>query len=634
MAELSAPLLILIATAVIGGGTALGFAISGRHPLLGPLRSFAIAAVLATAVFQLLPESVSEVGAGALAAFAAALAVPSVIGGIARRVSPRTAEGHTVWAIELGYIALLAHQLAEGLVLGTFANDAHAGHSHAALVGAIMAHTLPLTIVVVGSFVGRGSRRSALGRGLGLLLATVAGLMGSGWISDAIIGAFEPWVAAALAGFVCHVVVHEEHGSSRGGMGLRTVDLAAVAAGIALPWMLGDGGHAHDEGLRDRMLESLLELSLETAPMLVLGLAIGAGLQLLGARIPDAWLRGGSTARQAFRGMAIGAPLPICACGVLPVAKGLEHRGAGPALVVAFLLATPELGPETFTLTVRFLGWPFAIARIAAALIVAFVAGVVLARSVARARAERGEVAPDDEEGAPLPDAGDGPWWRRFVAHFDELLHHVAPWTVVGLVAAAYLEAALPAGSLAPLAKGGMDVFIVSLVAMPSYVCAASATPLAAVLIAKGLSPGAVLVGLLLGPATNVATFGTLKSTYGARATLSFVVVVILVTWGLAFGANAIGLPADVTAASLADHEHGVISWISGGLLTIAIAGQIWRIGVVRWLETLEPEAHDHAHHHHGGHGHGHDHDHDHDHDRNHDHDHDHRPHDDEPHHE
>ena len=81
------------------------------------------------------------------------------------------------------------------------------------------------------------------------------------------------------------------------------------------------------------------------------------------------------------------------------------------------------------------------------------------------------------------------------------------------------MQATLTQDALVSMAGSGADIFVVTLLAVPSYVCASSATPLAAVLLAKGISPGAVLCGLLLGPATNLATLAWLRRAYGPRAT-------------------------------------------------------------------------------------------------------------------
>ena len=187
----------------------------------------------------------------------------------------------------------------------------------------------------------------------------------------------------------------------------------------------------------------------------------------------------------------------------------------------------------------------------------------------------------------------------------------------------------------------GLDVLLMALVAVPTYVCASSATPLAAVLWAKGLSPGAALVGLLLGPATNVATIGFLRGAYGKRATTWTLAVMVLFAFFLAGVAN-LTLPAVPTLrVQEADaHAHG--GWLEP-LTALALGAMVlhslWMAGVEGWVAQLGMgHSHDHSHSHdHGGgaqdHGpdapdHGHDHGHAHgdaaacaaDHDHGHDH--------------
>ncbi len=345
--------------------------------------------------------------------------------------------------------------------------------------------------------------------------------------------------------------------------------------------------------------------------MLLLGLGLGALLQLLGSKIPQRFLTSGGALRQALRGVAVGAPLPLCACGVLPVAESLRKRGAGPALVIAFLVATPELGPETLTLTLRFMGGPYAVVRVAAALLLAVLAGLLFSRLV-RLRVEPGDVAEVKPPAPPTRGAA-----VRVLGHFDELLLHVGPWAFVGLWAAAFVQVSLPEGSLAQTTAGGLDIWLVAAVAMPAYVCAASATPIAAVLLLKGISPGAVLVGLLLGPATNVATVGVLKKAYGGRSVLLGVSGIALATIAMGYGVNALQIPITLPEQLDGQHGHGALAWGSAVVLALALARQMWKWGVGPWLEILG------GHHHHGdGHDHGHGHDHSHGHDHGHGHNH------------
>ncbi|MFO0631313.1 MAG: permease [Nannocystaceae bacterium] len=619
-------LLITLGSVLLGGG--LAAATRRGASWLGVLRSFAIAAVAMLAAVQLLPEAVEQLGARALLIFLGAVALPPLFAYALRRMLGARAQAtaHGVGA-ELGYFGFVAHQFVEGLALGTYSGPAHVDHDHVEIVLAVAAHTIPLTALFIGTVLARRGPAPALRRIAALLLASALGFLTAGWVTASVAEALAPVVAALVAGFLCHVLLHPSEHTATRSAGVRTLELVALVAGIALP--LGSV-HSHDAGggIHDRLQHTWLELALETAPMLLLGLVLGAVLQVIGARAPTRWLRRGTPLRQALRGIAIGAPLPLCACGVLPIAAGLRRRGAPAALLVAFLISTPELGPETLTLGVRFLGWPYALARLGAALALAIVAGLVFAALVERpavAAVPDGDVLGDRPPGAALRTA-----WEAF----DELLLHTAPWTIVGLLAAAFLEIAVPTEGLAALADTGLDIIVVALVALPTYVCAASATPMAAVLLLKGVSPGAVLVGLLLGPATNVATVAVLGRSYGRRATALGIVAIAIASCVMGVLVNILGVPVSPPRALEQAHSHGWIAWGALALVGAALVRQLWRDGVQSWLDVIDGGAHAHLHaQHHGdpmehdehdhAQHHDHAHDHAHDHDRAHDHDHD-----------
>ncbi|MCA9607882.1 MAG: permease [Myxococcales bacterium] len=590
------PLAIAIGSVVLGAALGLG----GRRGSVSAISTFAMIAALAVVVTHLLPDALADLGLWALLIFAVSLLIPSLLENAAAKLG---AKHSNRWGLELGYAALLVHKLGDGLALGTYSTGAHAGHSHLDVFVAIAAHDVPVIALVAMAYHASGGVKAAILRTGGLASATIVGVFLPGLIDPEIYADYEPWVAAAVAGLLLHVVAHDWSPELKVPKSARArlVDLLAVAAGIGLVLLGGEEGHGHGhEGLdvRSEMATALLELAIETAPALLLGLGIGAVLTALGSKLPTRWLRSGSPLGQALRGAVVGAPLPICACGVLPLASSLRQRGAGAALVVAFLIATPELGVETFALTASFVGWPFALVRLTAAVFLAVVAALVVHRAT---RSSRGE----DVDGEAIRGEVEGSFFARTVEAFDELLYHVAPWTVVGLIAAAYVQAVLTPDELGAMRAGGLDVLVVTAVAVPSYVCAASATPLAAVMLTKGMSPGAVLVGLLLGPATNLATIGFLRKTFGGRATLVGVAAVVLASWGMAAVVNAVDIPITLDAAGDEVHGHGWPTLVMAGLLALALLRSIWRTGLRAWLASIgEGLGAGHHHHHHHGHGH------------------------------
>jgi uncharacterized protein len=560
---------------------------------VGAVRTFAFVAAASVVFAQLLPESLAEIGLPALLVFAVALAIPTTLERLAHRRHGADhdrgehADDHTA-GLELGYLGLLLHSFGDGIAVGALSDPA-TGRYPLGLTLSIAAHTVPVTALFVVTFAGHRGRRSALIRAACLGGAVVAGVVTAGATPAWAERPFEPWVTAAVAGFLLHVIAHDWPVEPVRTRGQRALEILAIAAGLVIALL--PGHPAEDPGHGAAQIElgaAFFELALETAPMLLLGLVAAAAVQAFGSRLPERWLAASTTAGQALRGALLGAPLPVCACGVLPIAAALARRGLAPALVVSFLLATPELGLETFALSVRFLGWRFALVRLVAAPLAAIVAAVLVA-AVAHDRAH--SVGSRDTAAAlgELTRHGDRrPFATRALAHFDELLFHTGAWTLVGLVAASYVAIALPAEAFADLARRGLDILVVSAAAVPSYVCASSATPLAAVLVAKGLSPGAALAALLLGPATNVATLVFLTRTFGGRAALAAVAGLLGATWAFAFGVNAAGLRLPVDTAIGAPHEHGLGSWASLVLLGLLVARGVWKSGLRAWLASLE----------------------------------------------
>lgn len=275
-----------------------------------------------------------------------------------------------------------------------------------------------------------------------------------------------------------------------------------------------------------------LALYLEAAPWLLLGL-VAAGL--IKAWVPEGrmsrWL-GGRGPWPVVKAALIGAPLPLCSCGVLPAALGLRRAGASRGATVSFLIATPETGVDSIAVSYALLGPFMAVVRPVAAITSAVVAGL-LAALVPEAKAARPlfnimaqPVVTGGDCGCSgscaSPQSAVPSVWAKGLQGLryalTDILDDIALWLLLGLVAAGAIATWVPPLALAQWGSGLPAMLLMLLVGVPMYICATASTPLAAGLLLAGVSPGTVLVFLLAGPATNIATLAVVKRELGKGA--------------------------------------------------------------------------------------------------------------------
>ncbi|MCK5803493.1 MAG: SO_0444 family Cu/Zn efflux transporter [Lentisphaeria bacterium] len=283
----------------------------------------------------------------------------------------------------------------------------------------------------------------------------------------------------------------------------------------------------------------------EMAPYLLLGF-LAAGV--LSRFVTEDFVR--NHLGKGFRGVLLasllGVPLPLCSCGVIPVAASLRLQGAGKGATTAFLLSTPQTGVDSILATLGMLGPVFAVFRP----IIAFVSGLLGGTVVELFDPEDDNVLPETTQTVPGEEAtvpgetleaccsnlGDKtkPSWLAAAQYgLVELPASIRAPLAIGIVIAGALSAALP-DTLAPeLLGGGMLAMLAMMVAgIPMYVCATASVPIAAVLLGKGVSPGAVLVFLMTGPATNAATIGVVWRTLGKRSAIAYLSTVVVTALG------------------------------------------------------------------------------------------------------
>lgn len=315
----------------------------------------------------------------------------------------------------------------------------------------------------------------------------------------------------------------------------------------------------------ERLAEATWAITLSLAPWMLLGMAIAGALHVL---LPRDFVRRHLAGRGGvLKAVALGVPLPLCSCGVIPAGLGLKRDGASNGATVGFLISTPQTGVDSILVSGSFLGWPFALFKVLAAAVTG-VAGGVVTNAVDR---DDAVVAP----AAPACGVDGGRGFRDALDHALMILSSIWRWIVFGIVASAVIEVLVPDAFFTGLASYGAVVPALAALAisLPLYVCATASVPIAAALVAGGMPAGAALVFLMAGPATNVATVGAIYRALGRRALAVYLATIIVGSLAAAFVFDFVLDPTVVTAL----HEHGEGAWW-------AVACAVVLLGLLAWF--------------------------------------------------
>jgi len=283
------------------------------------------------------------------------------------------------------------------------------------------------------------------------------------------------------------------------------------------------------------MLEKLLTVPAdfwatlgEMAPYLLFGFLVAGALSVLVSPQTVERHLGGKGFLPVLKAAVFGIPLPLCSCGVIPVGASLRRHGASRGATVAFLIATPQDGVDSVFVTLSLLGPTFAIFRPIVALVSGVIGGTVAAAVTTGNAAEPSGDRPNETCQEACCQPGGGGKLRRALAYgFDTLPRDIGQSLLVGLLVAALITALVPQDFFAGMLGGGIGAMVLMmLLGIPVYVCATASVPVAAALILKGVSPGAALVFLMTGPATNAATLTTIWRVMGRRTALVYLITV------------------------------------------------------------------------------------------------------------
>ncbi|MBQ7721497.1 MAG: permease [Kiritimatiellae bacterium] len=329
-------------------------------------------------------------------------------------------------------------------------------------------------------------------------------------------------------------------------------------------------------------LASLWGVLAQMAPWLLGGfLLAGIISELMPAKWVASVMGGARGLRGVLNAVLIGIPLPICSCGVLPLAAGLRKAGAGRGAVAGFLVATPQTGVDSILATYAMLGPAFALARPVAALATGLAGGV--AADFAGGR----DADPHPAEEKPKccccgchkvasVQPAERPVFVRIIrkAYLD-LLGEIARPLAVGLAIAAAVAVFVPEDFFTTAFCGGdwIQMPLMILVGFPMYVCSIGSIPIAASLMAKGLSPGAAFVFLMVGPAINAASVTTSAALIGRRATAAYAATIVAgaLLCGIAVNALPAGFLPHIASQSSVGHTSPIGHLAAAALVALML---------------------------------------------------------------
>lgn len=344
-------------------------------------------------------------------------------------------------------------------------------------------------------------------------------------------------------------------------------------------------------------MQQLIQLINEMSPYLLLGFLV-AGIMhaFVPGRFYTRYLSGRNFASVIYAAM-FGIPLPLCSCGVIPTAMSLRREGASRGAVVSFLIATPQTGVDSILATYSLMGLPFALVRPIAALVTAVLGGTLVNLG-------------DDETVISLAtDHQDTHTQKTFAGKIAEALRYafvdmmadIGKWLVIGLIIAGLITVFVPESLFSAFQDNTlMSMLLVLCISIPMYLCATGSIPIAVALMMKGLTPGAALVLLMAGPASNAASILVINKVLGRKTMAVYLASIICGAIAFGFCIDYL-LPREwftatlVNAGTCCTHHSTPFQWACTTLLAMLLLN-VLRLRLTHRHTCSCGHCHDHGH--------------------------------------
>jgi uncharacterized protein len=264
-----------------------------------------------------------------------------------------------------------------------------------------------------------------------------------------------------------------------------------------------------------------LDATIEIVPFFLLAILLGALLEeFVSERTIGRFLTGRQPGTMLLASVT-GALLPLCTCGMVPLAVSLRRRGGDLKHTFAFLTAGATVSIPVLLLTWKILGAEWMLVRLLVSVLFGLLVGYA-GIGVLRGLAAAGPAPAASTDAAPKPRARSraASVARRFWGHMKEYF----PWVVASLALAAVVDGLVPRHWIHVLYGQKMVAgsLLASVSGAPFYFCSGAELPLVRELIEKGMGTGPATAMLLAVPIVNILTFGVVSRWLGARGALAY----------------------------------------------------------------------------------------------------------------
>ena len=269
------------------------------------------------------------------------------------------------------------------------------------------------------------------------------------------------------------------------------------------------------------ILYNFWNLSIEMAPFLLLGFLLAGLLSLFISKELIKKHLSNKSKYAVIKSVILGIPLPVCSCGVIPLAASIREKGASKGSTASFVTSTPQTGIDSIIITYDMIGMTFALIRVS----VAFISGIITGLIVDFFKNKKNDYyfSENDFHDFKRRKIKDGLKYA-----FYNLPKSLFKPLIIGILFASLISTFIKDDYFISYNSTFTEIIFISLISIPMYICSTASVPLALSFINLGISPGAVLIFLILGPATNTLTLTTLWKIIGKKETILFIGSIII----------------------------------------------------------------------------------------------------------